>query len=242
METLFVILLLLSLGVMLVGLVVPSKVRLDSRKRVAQVFGGTSLVFFIILAIVADPVTETAPIAEVVAQNPAPVVETESSPAKQPRSLEERITIALNNALGSTNNTDKPRVVSVKVDSYNSVELSAYGYAPTDVVKGVLITINSSENLTANLQKGTMADEATKVFQAVFPLSQEIGDVAIWSQLPVKDQYGNTKDGTAITFVMARPLYQKINWTNLNHRDLPNLLNTESRIDDRNGSHELIRF
>ncbi len=242
METLFVVLLLLSLGVMLIGLIVPSKVRLDSRKRVAQVFGGTSLVFFIILAIVADPVPETAPIAEVAAQNSAPVTETVPAPVKQPRSLEERITIALNSSLGATNNTDKQRVVRVEITPYDSSMLSGYGYKPTDSVKSILVVINASENLTTNLQKGSMAGEAVKVFQSVFPISDEIGDIIIWSQLPVKDQYGNVKDGTAITYSMGRPLFQKINWTNFNHRDLPTLLNTEDRVDDRNGSHELIKF
>ena len=102
--------------------------------------------------------------------------------------------------------------------------------------------INASENLTANLQRGTMEDEAAKIFQSVFPLEADIGDVSIWSQLPVKDKYGNTKDDTAITFVMSRPVYEKINWASFDYHDLPDLLNSENSTDDRNGSHELVRL
>ncbi len=241
MNNLFLFLLLVSLVALPVGLVKPSWVRLDSRKRVSKIMGGSILAFFILFAITSDSTPE-----ELATSQNTPVVETKAEATAQvpskPASLEEQITQAVTNALGSTNNTNKPRVVSVKVSNYNSVELSAYGYKPTDTVKGVLVTINASENLTTNLQKGTMADEAVKIFQAVFPLSSQIGDVGVWSQLPVKDKYGNTKDDTAITFVMTRPLYQKVNWSNFNHRDLPTLLNSESRIDDRNGSHELIKF
>lgn len=136
----------------------------------------------------------------------------------------------------------KPRVVKVKLDTYSPVDLKYYGYKSTDKINGVTITINASENLTTNLQKGTMDDEAVKIFKTVFPLSSQLGDVAVWSQLPVKDQYANIKDDTAITFVMSRPVYEKINWENFNHRDLPSFLNSEKKTDDRNGSHELISF
>lgn len=160
----------------------------------------------------------------------------------EPLTLEQQITSKINEALGSATNMDKPRVVRVEVATYNDNDLKTYGYKPTDDVKGLLIVINASENLTTNLQKATMADEAADIFQNVFPLSSQIGDIIIWSQLPVKDQYGNTKDDTAITYAMGRPLFEKINWSNFNNRDLPTLLNNEERVDDRNGSYELIRF
>ncbi len=88
----------------------------------------------------------------------------------------------------------------------------------------------------------TMDDEATKVFQSVFALSPSIGDIILWSQLPVQDKYGNTKDRVAIVFSMGRPLYQKVSWTDFNHRSLPSLLQSETSIDDRNAYHELIKF
>lgn len=195
------------------------------------------------LFVIVGSLGESAPKEDVAAtpESQAETTSTGSAPA-QPLSLEDQITQKINEALGATTNMDKPRVARIEVDKYNASELQAYGYKPTDDVKGVLIVINASENLTTNLQKGTMAGEAAKAFQAIFPLSSQIGDVIVWSQLPIKDQYGNVRDDTAITFAMGRPLYEKINWANLNHRDLPTLLNSEDTKDDRNGSHELIKF
>jgi hypothetical protein len=120
--------------------------------------------------------------------------------------------------------------------------LAMYKYPSDAPISGILVKINASENLTTNLQKGTMSDEAVKVFQAVFPLDHNIGDIIIWSQLPVKDQYGNLKDDTAIVYSMSRSLFDKINWTNYNHRDLPILLKSEGKIDDRNNYYESIKF
>jgi hypothetical protein len=156
--------------------------------------------------------------------------------------LERQIEQAIVNKLGKKNNTGKPTVVEVDVDAYNAVELKASKYSESAKVSGVLVKINASENLTSNLQKGTMADEASDIFQAVFPLSQEIGDVIIWSRLPIKNQYGNTKDDTALVYAMGRPLFEKMNWTNYNHRDLPDLLKAEEKNDDRNGYSELLKF
>ena len=156
--------------------------------------------------------------------------------------LERQIEQAIVDKLGGKNNMGKPTVVGVEVDEYNDAELKASNYPASTKVSGVLVKINASENLTTNLQKGTMADEASDVFQATFPLSSEIGDVIVWSQLPVKDQYGNTKDDTALVFAMARPSYEKVNWVSFSHRDLPTLLKTEEKVDDRNGYSELIKF
>lgn len=160
----------------------------------------------------------------------------------EPISLEQQITNKINEVLGTNTNMDKPVVVKVEVENYKSSELIAYGYKAEDKIKSVFIVINASENITTNLQKGAMAGEAEKIFKGVFPLSGDIGDIIIWSQLPIKDQYGNIKDDTAITYAMARPLFEKINWDNLNHRELPNLLNSEDKNDDRNGSYELLKF
>ncbi|PIR37542.1 MAG: hypothetical protein COV34_03190 [Candidatus Zambryskibacteria bacterium CG10_big_fil_rev_8_21_14_0_10_42_12] len=162
--------------------------------------------------------------------------------AAKPKTLEERITNTIDTSLGSQTNTKKLRVVEVILDPYKPSMLTEYGYKGGESVTGVLIKINSDENLTTNLQKGTMHNEAAKIAQAIFPLNSTIGDIIIWSQLPVKDQYGNVKDGTAIVYSIARPLFTKINWSNFNHRDLPTLLKSESRIDDRNNYYEAINF
>lgn len=247
MDNLFLVLVFLSIFGLIVSLVKPAWLKLKTRKQSLLVFGGGIILFFILFgvtsdakpAITATPETQNSP----VVTNTVPKTEP-TAPATPPKplTLEQQVTNAVIGALGATNNMDKERVVKVKVDTYSSADLKRYGYKTTDKINGVTITINASENLTANLQRGAMAGEAEKIFRAVFPLAPQLGDVAVWSQLPIKDQYGNVKDGLAITFVMSRPVYEKINWENFNHRDLPNLLNREKATDDRNGSHEMIKF
>lgn len=182
---------------------------------------------------------QTSPVTE--KQVPTQVV-TQKTPPPVVKSDEEKITDAINTTLGSKTNTDKQRVVSVEIDKYDAKMLSTYKYKSGESVVGLLIKINADENLTTNLQKGTMHDEATKIAQVVFPIDQTIGDIIIWSQLPVKDKYGNIKDDTAIVYSISRSLFNKINWSNFNHRDLPTLLRSENSVDDRNNYFESIKF
>ncbi|MFZ2167271.1 MAG: hypothetical protein WAV50_00175 [Minisyncoccia bacterium] len=165
-----------------------------------------------------------------------------ASQAVQPVTLDQQITQKITDTLGATTNMSKPRVVKVEITPYSATELKMYGYKATDKIQSAFIIINSSENMTTNLQKGSMDGEATKVFQSVFTASPTIGDIVLWSQLPVQDKYGNTKDDTAIVFSMGRPLYQKVNWTGFDHRSLPDLLKSEWASDDRNAYSELIKF
>jgi len=206
---------------------------------------GLVVVFLIIVGVTMD--TDTQPKVATVQETKQeqvttqPVAQTVEVPAV-PKTLEEKITDAIVASLGAKNNTDKPRVVSVEVDKYKASVLAMYKYSSGSKISGILVKINASENLTTNLQKGAMHGEAVKVFQATFPTDPNIGDVIIWSQLPVKDQYGNLKDDTAIVYSMSRSLFEKVNWTNYNHRDLPTLLKSESKIDDRNNYYENIKF
>ncbi len=183
--------------------------------------------------------TQTAPITE--KQIPVKEVTQDTLPPLV-NSDEEKITDAINTSLGSKTNTDKQRVVSVEIKKYDTKMLSIYKYKSGESVMGILIKINADENLTTNLQKGTMHNEATKVAKAVFPINQTIGDIIIWSQLPVKDQYGNIKDDKAIIYSISRSLFDKINWSNFYHRDLPTLLKSENNADDRNNYIERIKF
>lgn len=256
MNSLFLVLLLLSFVGIIVGLIKPSVVKMKSRKQSLLVFGGSTVLFFILFGITADPIPATSPKPEtkVVQQaespkaneteQPAPKMaeQTVQQPTPQPKTLEEKITDAINTSLGSKTNTDKQRVVGVEITKYDASMISAYKYKSGETVVYPLIKINADENLTTNLQKSTMNDEAVKIAKAVFPVDQTIGDIIIWSQLPVKDQYGNIKDDTAIIYSMSRSLFDKVNWSNFSYRDLPTLLKTEHNIDDRNNYSESIKF
>ncbi|MEN9912931.1 MAG: hypothetical protein RLY66_339 [Candidatus Parcubacteria bacterium] len=186
--------------------------------------------------VVATPVSSQPVVAQPVPEQVAPVV------PPQPQTLEEKIKGAIENSLKATTNTDKPRVISIEISKYKPVELTESGYKSTDSVSGLFIKVNSDENLTTNLLKGSMHDDAAKVFRAVFPLSEDFGDIILWSYLPVKDKYGNQKDDVAIVYSIARPLFSKINWSSFYSRDLPSLLTSEHEIDSRNNYHEAISF
>jgi len=256
MNSLFLVLLLLSFVGIIIGLIKPSVVKMKSRKQSLLVFGGSTLLFFILFGITADPVPTTPSKSEttVAQQAESPKTneteqptqktteQTAQQPAPQQKTLEEKITDAINSSLGSKTNTDKQRVVGVEITKYDASMISAYKYKSGETVVYPLIKINADENLTTNLQKSTMNDEAVKIAKAVFPVDQTIGDIIIWSQLPVKDQYGNIKDDTAIIYSMSRSLFDKVNWSNFGYRDLPTLLKTEHNIDDRNNYSESIKF
>jgi len=262
MFALFMILFLVSLLAMIIGIIKPSVFSKMfkgnvSRKKLFFVFGLTTLTFFII-AIATTPknlqVESTQQNKSVVKEEnrEEPKQETKSEPQVEsvkieeqeptPETVEQKITKAINNAIGDKTNTNKARVVEVSMHQYNVAELKAYNYKSTDKVFNAFIKINSSENLTTDLQKGTLNDEATKIFQNVFPIQSDIVDITLWSQLPLKDQYGNIKDDVAVIYGMARPLFDKMNWSNFNHRDLPQLLKSEGRTDDRNSYFEKIKF
>lgn len=154
------------------------------------------------------------------------------------RKIEEKVI----EVLGAETNLKKPRVIGIDVEKYKAVDLQEYGYKADQEVFGVTVKLNSSENVTVNLQKQTLYKEAFNVLKNTFPLSPQIGDVIVWAYLPVKDKYGNTKDDIAITFSMARSLSEKINWGELNYSKLPDLLKLEGKNDIRNAYTELIKF
>ncbi len=160
----------------------------------------------------------------------------------KPKTLEERISGIINSSLGAQTNTSKPRLISVEVSKYTPSMLSDYGYKSSDDVSSIFIIINADENITTNLQKSTLNKEAFELAKAVFPIDHTIADLIIWEQLPVQDKYGNIKDGTAIVYGISRPLFSKINLDNFFYNDLPNLLRSEIRNDDRNSYFEKITF
>lgn len=172
-------------------------------------------------------------------QESAPVVPVAKSTPTVPQTLEEKIEAAVVSSLGAQTNMKKPRIISVEVEDYKPTDT---GYTATKNLKGIFIKINSSENLNSNLQKMTLNKEASQVAQAIFPLDENIGDIILWTNLPLKDQYGNISDGLAIVYSIARPLYDKINWTNFDYNDLPPLLISEGKVDSRNHYHEDIKF
>ncbi len=146
------------------------------------------------------------------------------------KTLEEKVTEAITNKLGEKTNMSKPRVLGVEISKLQKGNLQ------------VLVKVNTSENLTTSLQKGTANSEATKISQNVFPVDEKIQELVIWSYVPTVDKYGNSKDGVGLIYSISRDLYKKINWGNFQHNSFPDLLRSEGRADDRNSYIERIKF
>lgn len=242
MSTFFLLLFLFSTGMLLVGAINPRLIfkkdnekiaKIGYRKYAVIVFGFLSIVF-LILMIAFDGGNKEQQKPQ--ASKASYVYKTQESTLA--RQVEQKV-IGL---LGEKTNLDKPRVIGIDAEKYNATELRDFGYKPSDEVVGITVKMNASENLTTNLQKQTMHKEAFDVFKNVFPLSSTIGDVVVWSYLPVQDKFGNAKDEIAITYVMSRSLFAKVNWEGLNYSELPNLLQSETKNNPLNSYRELIRF
>lgn len=234
--------------VLIIGLINPSLIQLKkgsapllaTRKQVALVFGGT-VIAALILSMVLSGTTEQSP-QQSLQQAQKKAAKTQYVFTTQEGTLARQIEQKVIELLGEKTNLGKVRVVGIGVEKYKAVELREYGYKTNAEVVGITVKINASENVTKNLMKQTMHKEAFKVFKDIFPLSATIGDVVVWSYLPVKDKFGNIKDDVAITYVMSRPLFEKVNWSGLNYSELPNLLKSEAKNDLRNAYTELINF
>lgn len=194
-------------------------------------------IFLILLILIGSGGDDTSPTdQEKIVVDTSPTDTT--TPASE-QTLEQKIQTAVTASLGVETNMKKPRIISVEVEDYKPTDT---GYKSTENTKGVFIKINSSENINTKLQKMTLNKEAMQVAQAIFPLDENIGDIIIWTNLPLKDQYGNISDGLAIAYSIAQPLYDKINWANFDYNQLPTLLVSEGKTDSRNHYHEDIKF
>ena len=242
MSTFFLFLFLFSAGMLLVGVINPRLIfkkdnekiaKIGYRKYASIVFSFLSVVFLILMIAFGGGSKE---------QQKSQAYKAPYTYKTQEGTLARQIEQKVIGLLGEKNNLDKPRIIGIDVEKYNAVELRDFGYKPNDEVIGITVKINASENLTANLQKQTTHKEAFDVFKNVFPLSSTIGDIVVWSYLPVKDKFGNVKDEIAITYVMSRSLFVKVNWGGLNYSELPNLLQSETKNNQLNSYRELIRF
>lgn len=242
MASFFGFLLFVCTVALLVGLVKPAILKFKSRKRVVAILGSAVLVLFVLVGVTADKpkATEDRKTAK---PQPISQPETQAVQVNAPiKTLEDKITEAINTKLRTKTNMGKPRLVGIEVEKYKATQLTAYGYKNSDTVVRVFIQINADENITTKLQKLGMNTDAATIAQAVFPLDQSVGDIIILSQLPLKDKYGNVKDDTAIVYSIARPLFSKVSWQNFYASDLSGLLKSEHSIDDRNNYLEQVRF
>lgn len=184
------------------------------------------VIFLILLGLIGIINTPTTPKATVAENNSATTTEVKNL-EKTP---EQKLTDAIINVVGEKTNMSKPRVISTELSNIEGGKQQAF------------VKVNASENLTSNLEKSTLNKEAVKITQAVFPVDPKIQELVIWSYLPVKDKYGNTKDDVVVIYSVSRSLFSKINWTNFDNNSFPDLLRSESKTDFASGYVEKVKF
>lgn len=241
MNDLFFVLLLLTFMGLVGGIAKPALVKQGSRKRVLGIFGGGLILFAILFGATSSTKTEEDNIIDQSATQTTPKT-TPKQTLVAPLSLERQVEQKIIAELGEKTNMGKPTIISVKTDKYTALELQQFGHKQGEEVFEVMVKVNASENVTSNLTKQTMHKEAFAIFKNVFPLSPKIGDVLVWSYIPTKDQYGNMKSDVGITYSMARSLFSKVNWGNMNYSELPALLKAENKSNPLNNYVELIKF
>jgi len=89
----------------------------------------------------------------------------------------------------------------------------------------VTIQMNSlSSGLSLAYHWGTGRWDASKLFEYIFPVNQNIQSVEVVIYVPTTDRLGNTKDTLLMDVNMSRKVFQLINWSGFDYEDMPGLL------------------
>jgi hypothetical protein len=202
MDVLLPLLVLVLTGVLIVGLIKPSIVKQPSRKRVGLIFGGGMVAVLVIGSIISPSKSnESAPA-------PVAVANTPSAPAT-PQTLEQRIA----------------------------------GYAPKDYGSGItfksieedsgskLVTLNVTNIVGPSTFKSHTATLAAHIFQDTFKEYPKATGVSVIISGNKTDKYGNTANGTLMSYFISKDVFAKINWSNFSTLGLCDFLRNEGSGD-----------
>ena len=210
MSTLFILLFLASIIVLIVGLVKPSKIKLESRKKVWQWCGSAAIVCMVLGAITAPKTPQTTPQG----------ASTATQAAAAPQTSEDRI-----KALAAAVFTTKVSYVGTDVDS-----------DPTDLPDGApvgstLITVKL--NVSSYYSKSSVMNDTGKlsgqIFQEVFASNPKAYNATVSYYSDLTDKYGNTTNGVMLSHSMDKDTYGKINWQNFDSTTLCDFLRSENQ-------------
>lgn len=217
MNTLFQILLSASLIALIVGIIKPSLLRLETRLRVVIVCGIATLVF-VVLGAATEPSTSSTPQASTATQ-PQAVTPTPAAQAPvQPQTDQQKLEAAVQGQLGSSGIKVTFRDANIDSDD------------PDRPAKSNFVTINlelgdfwDKDQLTR--ESGTLA---SNIIQQVYPINPHFYDVLVMFNGPTKDQYGNSSDAPILSYGTDRPEEQKINWVGFDKKSLCSLLDRDA--------------
>lgn len=111
--------------------------------------------------------------------------------------------------LGDSSNTGDKRVESVNIHEFEDETL-------------IGLTLNSNENLTANMAKKGMLQDTAKIMEELRKHGYS-GDFSVIWKLPLTDTHGNTSPGKVLSIDVAKDDFDRINYDNFDYNKLPNL-------------------
>ena len=211
---------------LVVGLVRPSLVRLASRKRVALVFGGATMVFGFVVGSLSPEVksAQTNPIVSApkpaastaATVTPAPVIAKSVAPAPKPTptapsqgpSAGQQIEQLVYNVVHGTNVNKEPYVRNIDVipavDATNPFNADG---SPNYTRWTVAVDLNIDGSKTL------MDDQMGEIFYSLFSNRKDLYTVEISSYEPLTDKYGNTSDQKVYHAFLDGSDAYKVNWS-----------------------------
>lgn len=231
MAYLFLFLLFLSPVALIFGLIRPSEFsrflgRFATRKSIALIFGGATIIFFILFGLTLN---QKNPVEQQVQQTSNQ--EIPAQPVKSDEQiLEERLGGIANRGYGS---------LSVSYRSINVENSGPDRPAGTKMitVKLFLSSFWSKESLYSNTGK-----LSSEVFQAAYSSNLSLQDAIIWYSAEVTDRYGNKKDDVVLTYAMDKSTHDKINWANFDRDKLCEFLRKEQSPNFGTACNTLVKI
>lgn len=214
MNDLFMALLLVSLIGLVVGMVKPSLVKLQSRKRVLTLLGGAFVLSFILFGVTSSPSKTTD----------QPVATKSSNPS----SSQPTPTIVKTEAqtLADVGQAATKEAVSTKA-SYRDTKVEKADADRPAGSKMVTMSFNVSDFFSKSSLTRDTGKIAAKAMQGIFATNPSFYDVIIWYYGETTDRYGNKKNDVIMTYAMDRVTFQKINWSNFDTSKFCDFLNQE---------------
>ncbi len=241
MSTLFFILAFIALIGLVAGLIKPEKVKMKSRKKALSWFGGSFLVFIILMGITAPPVDpavlqarEAAKIEKQKQRDEAAAAKkAEEANAKQASYQEEPE--AQKQEVNTVTQPEKTPEQLLE-DTYRSIVKNTgstdFSYKGIDITKldekskMIVIEVNTGDFWNKNSLIRDTGELASNLFQASLNNNLQITDFVVWYYGEVKDIYGNTSSDVMLSYASNQDTIQKINWDGFDKTKMCDFLRT----------------
>jgi hypothetical protein len=203
MNDLFALLALFGLIGLVVGLIKPTLFRIKSRKNALYIFGGLTVIFFILFG-VTSPSTQTS------TTTPVAIKSSEQTPLapQVPLTDEEKIKNAVAPLLEQSS-------LKASYDQEYSYLASDDENKPSNKQQDVYVGIDTgliSDDSSYITESGTLT---ASIFQQVFSINPNFVHVLVAYRGLTTDSYGHSTTTQLMGYSMDRALYNKINWAGI---------------------------